>query len=84
MWHVDPLLRNDCETSNLISAVTRQRSVNMDRVMAFSVRSVLMTAHATIQYVMPPHGNNETATDGLCFPCGPFRDVIKCSISGVS
>jgi hypothetical protein len=31
LWHVDPLLGNDCEISNYTTAVTRQRSLNSNR-----------------------------------------------------
>jgi hypothetical protein len=38
LWHVDPLLGIDCEISNNIRAVTRQRPVKRDRGKVFSVR----------------------------------------------
>jgi hypothetical protein len=40
LWHVDTLLGNDRERSNYTTAVTRQRPVNSNRGMVFSVRSV--------------------------------------------
>jgi hypothetical protein len=40
LWHVDPLLGNDREISNYTTAVTRQRPVNSNRGMMFSVRSL--------------------------------------------
>jgi hypothetical protein len=52
------LARNDREKNNLTTAVIRQRSVNSKRGMVFSALSVPMAAQATMQYVMPPHGNN--------------------------
>jgi hypothetical protein len=41
IWrHVEQLLRNDCEISNYTTAVTRQRTVNSNRGIVFSVQSV--------------------------------------------
>jgi hypothetical protein len=40
LWHVDQLLGNDCEICNYTTAVTRQRPVNSNRGMIFSVQSV--------------------------------------------
>jgi hypothetical protein len=40
-WHADILLGNDLEISNYTKAVTRQRAVNSNKEMVFSVRSML-------------------------------------------
>jgi hypothetical protein len=40
LWHVDQLLRNDCEINDYTTAVIRQRPVNSNRETVFSVRSV--------------------------------------------
>jgi hypothetical protein len=40
LWHVDPLLGNDRETSNKTMAVTRQPPVNSNSETVFSVRYV--------------------------------------------
>jgi hypothetical protein len=39
LWHVDPLLRNDCEIRNYTTATARQRPFNSNRGTVFSVRS---------------------------------------------
>jgi hypothetical protein len=41
LWHVDPLLGNDREIKNYVTAVTSQRPVKSNRRTVFSVRSVL-------------------------------------------
>jgi hypothetical protein len=40
VWHVDPLLGKDHETNNKTTVVTKQRPVNSNRGIAFSVRSL--------------------------------------------
>jgi hypothetical protein len=57
-------------------AVIRQRPVN-NRGMVFSARSVLMNAHAKMEYAMPSLSNNCIATEERCFLCGPCRDIIS-------
>jgi hypothetical protein len=49
--------------------------------MAFSVQSVPMAAHATMEYIMPPLSNNRNATEEQCFLCGPCQDVISRRVS---
>jgi hypothetical protein len=52
-------------------AVTMQQPVN-NRGMVFSAQSVLMAAHATVEYVMPLLSNKCTAREEqylLCSPC---------------
>jgi hypothetical protein len=61
-------------------AVTRQVPVNK-RGMVFSARSVLMAAHATMEYIIPPISNNCTAKEEQCFLRGPCRDVISRIVS---
>jgi hypothetical protein len=71
LWQVDPLLGNDRETNKKTIAVSRQRPVNSNRVMVFSARFALMTAHETM----------ETATKERCFLCDPCLYVISRTIS---
>jgi hypothetical protein len=40
LWHVDLLLGNDCEIRSYTTAVSRQRPVNSNREMVFSVQFV--------------------------------------------
>jgi hypothetical protein len=40
LWHVDPLIGNKHETNNYTMAVTRQRPINSNKGMAFSVWSM--------------------------------------------
>jgi hypothetical protein len=40
LWHVNPLVSNDREISNYTTPVNRQRYVNSNRGIVFSVRSV--------------------------------------------
>jgi hypothetical protein len=56
-------------------AVARRRAVNNNRRMVFSVESVPMDAHATIEYVMPSLSNNCT-TEERCFLCSSCRSYI--------
>jgi hypothetical protein len=58
-------------------AVRRQRPVNSDKGMVFSVQSVPMAAHTTTKYVMPSLRNNCTSMEQRCFLRGPFQDVIR-------
>jgi hypothetical protein len=44
-------------------AVTKQRPVNKNRDMEFSVQSLPMAVDATMEYVMPLLSNNCTATE---------------------
>jgi hypothetical protein len=46
-----------------------------------SARSVPISAHATMEYVMPPLSNNRTARDERCLLRGPYRDVISRTVS---
>jgi hypothetical protein len=57
-------------------AVTMQRPLN-NRGMVFSAQSVLMAAHAAIEYIIPLLSNNFTATEEQCFLCSPCQDVIS-------
>jgi hypothetical protein len=43
-------------------AISRQRPINI-RGMVFSAQSMLMAAHATMEYVMPSLSNNCTMTE---------------------
>jgi hypothetical protein len=60
-----------------VTVAGRNCPVNKNRGMVFSARPVLMVAHATIRYIMPPLSNNCTATEASCFLWGPCRDVIS-------
>jgi hypothetical protein len=46
-----------------------------------SARSLAMSAHATMEYVMPPLSNNCTATEERCFLRSPCQDVIRRTVS---
>jgi hypothetical protein len=60
--------------------VTRQRTVNNGGTV-LSMRSVPMTAHPTMEYVMSLLSNNGIATKEWCFLRGPCRDVISRRVS---
>jgi hypothetical protein len=57
--------------------ITRQEPIN-NRGIVFSERSMLMSEHATMEYVMPPLN---TVTEEWCFLCSPCRDVISREVS---
>jgi hypothetical protein len=57
--------------------LTRQRHINNNRGMVFSVRSVPMAGHAVVDYVMPSLSNSCTATEEQCYLCGPCQNVIN-------
>jgi hypothetical protein len=40
-----------------------------------------ISAHANIEYVMPPLSNSRTATEERRLLCGPCRDVINRTVS---
>jgi hypothetical protein len=66
-----PVASNDHEISNCTTAIA----------MVFSVRSVPMAAHATLEYITPLLSNNCTAAEKRCFLCGPCPDVISRTVS---
>jgi hypothetical protein len=47
----------------------RQQHVNKNRGMVFSVQSMLMTVHATMEYATPSLSNNCTAKEEHFFLC---------------
>jgi hypothetical protein len=60
-------------------AVTRQQPVN-NRGMVFSVQSMPMVVHASMEYVMPSLTNNCTAAEEQCFLCKDYNrkgSVVK-------
>jgi hypothetical protein len=53
-------------------AITRQWPVNNNRGIVFSVQSVPMIAHTTVEYVMPSLSNNCIATEERHYLRGPW------------